>query len=71
MATRGIAAWLLIATATLSAQSAAPAKPGAEHQRLGAFVGGTVTHDWILCAIGANRYHFTRRQPGELVPYLR
>jgi hypothetical protein len=39
MAVRGIAAWVLIATATLAAQSPAPAKPGAEHQRLGAFVG--------------------------------
>jgi uncharacterized protein DUF1579 len=39
MVPRGIAAWLLIATATLSAQSAAPAKPGPEHQRLAAFVG--------------------------------
>ena len=39
MAIRGIAAWLLVATATLSAQSAAPAKPGPEHQKLSAFVG--------------------------------
>lgn len=41
------------------------------YERLGAFIGGPVTHDWVLCAIGADRYNFVRRQPGELVPYLR
>lgn len=39
--------------------------------RAGAFVGGPVTHDWILCVIGADKYYFIRRQPGERVPYLR
>jgi hypothetical protein len=29
------------------------------------------THDWILQVIGADRYQFTRRQPGERVPYFR
>jgi hypothetical protein len=40
-------------------------------ERLDAFIGGAVTHDWILPVIGANQYPFTRRQPGERVPYLR
>jgi hypothetical protein len=41
------------------------------YERLGAFIGGPVTHDWILCAIGADKFQFVRRRPGELVPFLR
>lgn len=38
--------------------------------RLDALLGGGVTHDWILHVIGADKYSFTRRQPGEWVPYF-
>lgn len=43
----------------------------ARYERLDAFVGGPVKHDWILTVIGADQYPFTRREPGERVPYFR
>jgi hypothetical protein len=34
----------------------------------GAFPGYPETHDWILAAIGADKYATTKRQPGEYIP---
>lgn len=36
--------------------------------RVGAFIGPEVTHDWLLPLIGADRYPYTRRLPGERIP---
>jgi hypothetical protein len=33
----------------------------------GAFVGGAITHDWVLTAIGADQYPVVRRYPGERI----
>jgi len=34
----------------------------------GAFVGGPVTHDWLIPATGADQYRVIRRAPGERIP---
>ena len=39
----------------------------ARYLRSGAFIGGAVTHDWVLPAIGADRYPVIRRYPGERI----
>jgi hypothetical protein len=39
----------------------------ARYLRSGAFIGGAVTHDWVLQAIGADRYPVIRRYPGERI----
>ena len=36
--------------------------------RTGAFVGGAVTHDWLIPALGLDRYPTIRREPGERIP---
>ena len=33
----------------------------------GAFIGGAVTHDWVLTATGADQYPVIRRYPGERI----
>jgi len=39
----------------------------ARYLRSGAFIGGPVTHDWVLAAIGADHYPVIRRFPGERI----
>ena len=39
----------------------------AKYLKSGAFIGGPVTHDWVLTAIGADRYPVIRRYPGERI----
>jgi len=34
----------------------------------GAFIGGAVTHDWVLSLIGVDRYPVIHREPGERIP---
>lgn len=34
----------------------------------GAFVGGAVTHDWLIPALGLDRHAVIRREPGESIP---
>ena len=36
--------------------------------RDGAFVGGAVTHDWLIAALGLDRHPVVRRAPGESIP---
>ena len=36
--------------------------------RGGAFAGYPETHDWVLAAIGGNRYPSIKREPGEFIP---
>jgi hypothetical protein len=39
----------------------------ARYLRNGAFVGGAVTHDWLVAALGLDRYAVVRREPGEWI----
>ena len=39
----------------------------ARYLRTGAFVGGAVTHDWVVAALGLDRYPVIRREPGEWI----
>jgi hypothetical protein len=39
----------------------------ARYLRTGAFVGGAVTHDWLIPALGLDGHPVTRREPGEWV----
>ena len=39
----------------------------ARYVRSGAFIGGAVTHDWVLTATGADQYPVIRRYPGERI----
>jgi hypothetical protein len=39
----------------------------ARYLRSGAFIGGAVTHDWVLAATGADKYPVIRRYPGERI----
>jgi hypothetical protein len=39
----------------------------ARYLRSGAFIGGAVTHDWVLEAVGADKYPVVRRHPGERI----
>jgi hypothetical protein len=39
----------------------------AMYLKSGAFIGGSVTHDWVLVAIGADKYPVIRRYPGERI----
>lgn len=48
-------------------------EPGTSHLaelylKDGAFIGGATTHDWLIPAIGLDKYTFTRRYPGERIP---
>jgi hypothetical protein len=48
-------------------------EPGTSHLaelylKDGALIGGATTHDWVIPAIGLDRYCFTRRCPGERIP---
>src|SRR5262249_44853302 len=40
----------------------------ARYAASGAFVGGPVTHDWLIPAIGLDRFEVVRRVPGERIP---
>jgi hypothetical protein len=40
----------------------------ARYAQSGAFVGGPVTHDWLIPAIGLDRFEVIRRAPGERIP---
>jgi hypothetical protein len=39
----------------------------ARYVRSGAFIGGAVTHDWVLAVTGADKYPVVRRYPGERI----
>jgi len=39
----------------------------ARYVRSCAFIGGPITHDWVLAAIGADQYPVIRRYPGERI----
>ena len=39
----------------------------ARYRRVGAFLGGGVTYDWIIPAIGLDHYQIIRREPGEWI----
>jgi hypothetical protein len=43
-------------------------KLAAKYADSGAFVGGPVTHDWLIPAIGLDRFEVVRRTPGERIP---
>ena len=40
----------------------------ARYLRRGAFVGGAITHDWLIPALGLDTYPVIRREPGERIP---
>lgn len=39
----------------------------AEYLRKGAFIGAATTHDWLIPAVGLDRFPVIRRQPGEII----